>query len=212
VVVGGSLQLKALKKSKLQVFSAGVETSFKPLNLSFETTHTWQKSMKNTKETSVTIVLGDEDPGDELVVDLFYDKTYGTVVFETIAGRTKCPQELGTLPQEDPGIEISVFPSEFVFPDDEMVFELELKNLGVGPESAFALYAQLKDNEGNLELKVDGASFSDSRVYFAVASGMSYKKTFTIKKGPRMFINKPIPLTFESGCMDDAGLYVLYRA
>jgi len=162
--------------------------------------------MKNTKETSVTIVLGDEDPGDELVVDLFYDKTYGTVVFETIAGRTKCPQELGTLPQEDPGIEISVFPSEFVFPDDEMVFELELKNLGVGPESAFALYAQLKDNEGNLELKVDGASFSDSRVYFAVASGMSYKKTFTIKKGPRMFINKPIPLTFESGCMDDAGL------
>lgn len=204
-----SLQLPKLKSALTKVFSVGVEASLDPLNLAIETTHTWNKSMKNIKETSVSVVLGDDDPGDELVVDLFYDTKYGTVVFETVAGRTKCPQELGTLPQEDPGIEVSILPSEFVYPNDEMIFELEFKNLGVGSESLFALYPQLNNNEGNLEIKVDGAPLYGSREYFSVASGVPIKKTLTIKMGPRMYVNKAIPITFESSCMDDASKYVL---
>lgn len=111
---------------------------------------------------------------------------------------------LGTLPQEDPGIKIQKYPSQFVFPDDEMVFELELTNVGVGDESLFALYAQLNDNEGNMEIKVDGSPLFESRVYYSVLSGVPIKKTLTIRKGPRMFVNKAVPLTFESACMDDA--------
>jgi hypothetical protein len=202
------VQIAALRLTEAKFFSTGLEGMFDPLNLKVSYSETWNKSMKNTQETSVTVVLGDEDPGDELVVDMFYDKKYGTIVFETVAGRTKCPQELGTLPQEDPGIEISRFPSNFVFPNDEMIFELELKNLGVGSESLFALYPQLNDDEGNLEIKVDGAPLYGSRVYFSVASGVTIKKTLTIKKGPRMYINKPIRLTYESACMDDASVYV----
>lgn len=208
VVSTNTIQLPKLKKAGVLAKGNGINFSFEPFNTEIETTHTWHKSMKNTKETSVTVVLGDDNPGDELVIDMTYDKKYGTIVFDTIAGITKCPQELGTLPQEDPGIEISRFPSEFVFPNDEMVFELELKNLGVASESLFALYAQLNDDEGNLAIKVDGASLFESRIYFSVASGVTIKKTLTIKKGSRMYINKPIRLTYESACMDDASLYV----
>lgn len=45
--------------------------------------------MSNKKSTEVTVTLGDEDPGDEIVVDLSYDKTYGTIAFTTVAGVTK---------------------------------------------------------------------------------------------------------------------------
>lgn len=90
-------------------------------------------------------------------------------------------------------------PSEFVFPDDEMIFEFKVENLGVGSESLFNLYPQLIDNEGNLEITVDEG-------YFSVRKDVPVYKTLTIRKGPRMYINKPIDLTFESACMDDASL------
>ena len=104
---------------------------------------------------------------------------------------------LGTLPQEDPGIKIQKYPSQFVFPDDEMVFELELSNLGVGTEASFALFSDLNANEGNMDISVDGGPFS-------ILSGTSIKKTLTIRKGPRMYVNKAVPLTLESACMGDA--------
>ena len=40
--------------------------------------------------TEVSIVLGDENIGDEYVVELFRDKTNGSSVFETIAGQSSC--------------------------------------------------------------------------------------------------------------------------
>jgi len=58
-----------------------------------------------------------------------------------------------------------------------MIFELELQNLGVGKESLFALYAQLNQDEGNLEIIVDGAPLFESRVYFSVAKDTPIKKT-----------------------------------
>ena len=107
---------------------------------------------------------------------------------------------------ESPGIEILKNPSQFVFPDNEMIFELKLSNVGEAKESLFSLYAQNLDNEANLELKVDGASFYDSRVYSNVAkSPASYTQILTIKRGQK-YINKAISLSFESACLDDDSL------
>lgn len=187
-------------------FGFGVDFKLNPFQLNVESTHSWMENKGSKDSTAVSVTLGDDDPGDEFVVDMKLDKRYGSLVFETIAGRSKCPWEAKTLPQEDPSIEITRFPSQFVFPDDEMIFELEFKNLGVGDASLFALYAQLNDDEGNMEILVDGSPLFESRVYFSVLREVPIKKTLTIKRGPRMFVNKPIPLTFESACMDDASL------
>ena len=94
----------------------------------------------------------------------------------------RSPQELGTLPQEDPGIQITKSPSTIVFPDKDMIFELELINLGVGDESNFNLSPDLNNDEGNLAITVDGE--------VGVKKEESIKKTLTVSKGPRMFINK----------------------
>lgn len=110
--------------------------------------------------------------------------------------------KVNTLPNEDPGIEVLKYPSQYVFPDDEMVFEIKLSNLGVAKESLFTLYTQNLDNEANLELAVDGAPFYDGRVYSNVAKDPeSYTQTLTIKRG-QQYVNKPIGLSFESACLD----------
>lgn len=92
-----TISLPALKQFGVKVFSSGVKLSIDPFNINVESEHIWHKQTSTTKATQVTVTLGDPDPGDELVVDMFYDLTYGTLVFETIAGKTKCPQEVSTL-------------------------------------------------------------------------------------------------------------------
>jgi hypothetical protein len=91
------IKLPSLEETKFKVFGVGVSLKIVPIQFKVEYTHNWKKSMKNTKETKVSFVLGDENPGDEFVVDVFYDTKYGSVVFDTIAGRSKCPWEAGTL-------------------------------------------------------------------------------------------------------------------
>lgn len=84
-----NIQLPKLSSSLTQTVGVGVEFSMDPFNFDISTEHTWNKSMSNKKSTEVTVTLGDEDPGDEIVVDLSYDKTYGTIAFTTVAGVTK---------------------------------------------------------------------------------------------------------------------------
>ena len=64
------------------------------------------------------------DIGDEFVVEVFFDERYGTMMFETIAGRSACPHEAKTLPNEKPIVKLLKSSSQFVFPDDPMVFEV----------------------------------------------------------------------------------------
>ena len=64
------------------------------------------------------------------MVDLYYDKTYGTFVFDTVAGMSKCIHEKGTARSEEPSLRIISLASSFIFPDEEMVFEIEMKNTG----------------------------------------------------------------------------------
>ena len=75
------IELPKLSSSLTAAFGAGVEFSMIPFSVDISTEHTWNKSMSNKKSTEVTVTLGDENPGDEIVVDLSYDKTYGTISF-----------------------------------------------------------------------------------------------------------------------------------
>lgn len=70
--------------------------------LSIHTVHTSHQGNSVEEATSVSFGLGDEHIGDEFVVDVTFDKKYGTFVFDTIAGISRCPYEEGTLPAEDP--------------------------------------------------------------------------------------------------------------
>ena len=52
-----------------------------------------------------------------------------------------------------------------MLPDENLIFEIEISNVGVGDESLFALYAQHTDNDGGLAIFVDGALLDGSKVF-----------------------------------------------
>ena len=92
-----NLQLPGLNALLVKAFGNGVEANFSPFDFTIEYTHEYSKEVTNTKATEISFVLGDDDPGDEFVIDLSYDTRYGSVIFKTVAGRSKCPWEAGKL-------------------------------------------------------------------------------------------------------------------
>ena len=182
-----------------EVFGAGMRGSVSPLDLTISRSHTSSSGTDTASTTEVSFTLGDNDAGDEFVVDTFYDARYKSIIFDTVAGRSKCPHEAGTLPIEDPSIEISDLPSSIVTPDEEIVFELKLINKGVG-KSAFVLYPDLRDNEGNLQLQLDGAPLAGNRQYDWIDTDETVVTTLSVSRGPKLYQNKPITLWFRSAC------------
>mmetsp|Transcript_21609 Transcript_21609/g.27877 ORF Transcript_21609/g.27877 Transcript_21609/m.27877 type:complete len:1916 (+) Transcript_21609:457-6204(+) len=181
-------------------FGQGFELDPNLFNLNVHMTHESTKEETDTEQTSIGFVLGDNDEQDEFVVDLFYDDQYGTVIFKTVAGQSKCPHEPNTAAIEDPRMVISSRPSQNVFPDEEMVFELEITNLGVGNFSSFMVYAQHRENEGGLQLMLDGAPFGESRDIRILNKDTTYKKILTVKRGPLQYKHTSLDLILQSTC------------
>jgi len=126
------------------------------------------------------------------------------VIFKTVAGQSKCPHETNTAAIEDPRLVITRRPSQNVFPEEDMVFELEISNLGVGDESQFVLYAQHRDNDNSLKLQLDGASFGGSREFTNIIKDSTYKKTLVIQRGPLSYQYSSLDLVLESACEDSS--------
>jgi len=57
-------------------------------------------SDEREQATSVTFTLADDEVGDTFDVEIRNDPVYGTPVFQTMTGRSKCPHEPGTTPKE----------------------------------------------------------------------------------------------------------------
>merc|ERR1712038_1044227 len=195
-----SIQGPGLHYAKLNLFGTGIGFEANLLNLNVHVTHESTKGETDTEQTSIGFVLGDNDRQDEFVVDLFYDDQYGTVIFKTVAGQSKCPHEPNTAAIEDPRMVISSRPSQNVFPDEEMVFELEITNLGVGNFSSFMMYAQHRENEGGLQLMLDGAPFGESRDIRILNKDTTYKKILTVKRGPLQYEYTTLDLILRSTC------------
>ena len=84
-----------LKPGPLYKFGAGAAASFER-SIGRDRVFAWHKrGLTTTKYT-----LGDPDLGDKFVLKVGADKRFGTPIFETLGGRSKCPGELGTVFRE----------------------------------------------------------------------------------------------------------------
>ena len=70
--------------------------TFMLLEISIEIEHSSMEGSIDGEESSISFALGDPDDGDEIVVDMYYDQTFNTFAFDTVAGTTRCHQESGT--------------------------------------------------------------------------------------------------------------------
>ena len=77
-------------------------------------------------------VLGDPDPFDKFVIQVSTDKRFGTPLFRTIGGASKCPGEPDTMWREN-GIQIRTewapgMNNEFIPPDSTALFDVIITN------------------------------------------------------------------------------------
>ena len=89
-------------------------------------------SRVKSKSTTVGFTIGDDNAGDQIGVSIFADPVYGTPIFVTTGGWTRCPREPGTNPRE----EMRVFPEtdelnpiELVQEDPSAEIELDISGL-----------------------------------------------------------------------------------
>jgi len=143
-------------------------------------------------DVSVSFALGDPNPGDEFLVKVFIDPKYGTFVFRTIRGVSKCPHEPGTSPGEVPRLDVQIpVASRFVKADEGMVFDLEVWNEGKNP-SDFLLYTEDNDNS-------DGLRFFTTNTYLGV-NATKNKATLRVLRGPKLYEYSPVRIYFRSKC------------
>ena len=132
------------------------------------------------------------DFGDELVVDIYYDERYGTAIFDTVSGISKCPHEKNTAYAEMPGLEVVEYPPPIIFPDDPMIFRVKMSNTGEGPWSEFELKSESSGS--------GGLSVSLAEEVFNITKNGSIVKDIVVEKGPRLDRDDEVQLKLESTC------------
>lgn len=153
------------------------------------------------ESTSVSVNFGDPDKGDEFVVDIYYDETYGTFIFHTVAGRSKCIHEDGTARSEDPRLVLSNPTSSFIYPEETMVFEVGMSNLGQSPDSLFYIVQEA----GNRDLSVtaDYTIVNENGLVIQLHNDKSVTKQIAIKRGYNKYEFPKLQLTLKSKCEAD---------
>ncbi|GFH57847.1 hypothetical protein CTEN210_14323 [Chaetoceros tenuissimus] len=177
--------------------AAGAETAF---DYGIQVSHTSAITDESSEETTVSFVLADPDDGDELVIDIYHEPVYGSFVFDLKAGITKCVWEgEPTLMGEDPKLTVTTAPSQFVFPTDEMIFDLETLNIG---EYVYSYFYLVQDT--SLEVKLDDGGLLDS-----YGSNLQLYKEQPVQRFVRIFKPQngyefdPVKLTLKSVCESD---------
>lgn len=84
-------------------------------------------------------------------------------------------------------------------PDDPIVFELELSNLGVMP-SAFQLYTEHRSNPGMLNHVANGDTLTAPQQYDRIDANETISTLVTITRGPLDFDYGPFKVFFRSAC------------
>lgn len=166
--------------------------------------HQAEKTDEENEETQVSFTFGDSDLDDEFVVDIYFDEIYGTFIFNTVAGVSKCVWEEGTGASEDPKL-ISLNPaSSFIYPDEAMVFEVELTNFGRTSDSLF--YVAQEPGSRNLDVKLGGGGIVDENGYvIQLFKEAPVIKQIIISRGINGYEFPAIELTLKSKCEADMG-------
>ena len=148
--------------------------------------------------------FGDPDAGDEFVVDIYHDPIFHNFVFNTVAGRSRCRYEDNTIAAEQPDIKIVSYPSQFIFPNDSMEFEVDFYNIGEHVYSYFLISQDTGDDGSFLKTMIDNTLFlsyygTDVILY----KDKPMRRKLRVFRGPDEYSFKPVQLTLKSRCEQD---------
>ena len=114
-------------------------------------------------DLEVTYTLGDADPYDKFVVHVNFDKRFGTPIFQTVGGASKCPGEANTIWRES-GLDIAVKHSPgsnnfLVLPSKPALFDVLITN--DSPYQEAHIYGLLLTSGDTTESTFSGGNMLD---------------------------------------------------
>ncbi len=160
--------------------------------------------VKRTQINTIGYTLADNDAGDYFSVDILHDRTFGTPVFNLVAGTSSCPWEDGTQPRDGARLGINSFIQNDVSPDKPAKFLLSLGNISESGESRpYDLrLAQLSNPDGAI-VKVGGVAMGGALSYYIPAGDSAYQATITVERGPRAYEYDNLQLIMVPPCEYD---------
>ena len=165
------------------------------VSLSTKVTH---KSTTTESET-IQFSLSDRTVGDQFEVEVLEDPMFGTPIFHTVSGRSKCPWEPGTVQREAFKLTALTPKVRNVAPDKQGIIELQLTNLSPSRETnSYGLSPVLTSLKDGVELSLNGAPFV-SAASFKIPPG-SIKVVIAVKRGPLAFRFDDIKFKMFSNC------------
>jgi hypothetical protein len=182
--------------TEITLFGVDIDT-----DIEFTTGSNYEKSETSTetKTTTISYTLGDNDPGDNFSVDIF--KKGDLPKFQLRAGESKCPWEPKTSQRTKPIlVAVNGVRQVNVPANTAAVFELELQNDSpTGEEADYALGVENGTNPLGAIVKVDGQPLTQP-VRYRIPGGESVKVIMTIEKGPVSYQHEDIQINLESEC------------
>ena len=180
--------------------------------------HESVKTDKEEESTSVSVTFTDADFDDEFVVDMYYDEVYGTFIFNTVSGRSRCMWEKGTGRAEDPSLVVLESASSYVFPDEPMIFEVEMNNIGKTQDSFFYL-AQEHAQDRPLDVVLvggDSTGINTNGNVIHLFRDNPVIRQIKVERGINGYEFPPVQLILKSKCESDlnmrqddvSGLYI----
>ncbi|EDQ84448.1 uncharacterized protein MONBRDRAFT_12796 [Monosiga brevicollis MX1] len=146
-------------------------------------------------ETTRGFVLADGDGGDKFVVKVARDPIFGSFVFTTVAGSSKCPHETNTYAREQPRIIVESEPLSAVYPGQAAVFKLRLIN-DANEANQYELY--VRDVEG-AEVFINGDTLAEGRLYEQMPAYSEYTETLYVRQADER-TSVSFKLGFRSRC------------
>ncbi len=167
---------------------------------------TWGKISfdETTTTTTVGYYLGDDDLGDDYLIQVVTDKIYGTPAFKLISGQTMCPFEEGTVPRE--GVQLTSTSNYLsVEENEEAVFILQLANTSqTDEEMTYDLIFDHTTNPGGASLTIGGSPIIGGIPYsYTVPAWGSVDVTITVSRGPINYDYNGLKFIMKSQCDDE---------
>lgn len=161
-------------------------------------------SNMETRETTTSYTLAENNPGDNFSVDVKRDPVYNTPVFELVSGRSSCPFEEGTQPRD--GIQV-VVPNPFISgvePNEPAVFNVQIANTSQSNETrTYRLFApDAAANPNQAVITVTGQPIPQAGLAYTLAAGASINVMIAISRNTlsTFYSYEGLPFTVTDNC------------
>lgn len=154
-------------------------------------------------ETSKTIGyhLEDNDIGDYFSIDIKEDPSFGTPVFELVAGASACPNEAGSQVRDMLQVNMDSYTANNVPANAAAVFTVNLSNLSESEEDwNYTVRTITTSNPDGAIIKLGGQVITGGSVDYFIPSGKTASVALTVEKGPVAFDYEGLKVMMYSDC------------